>query len=104
MSITFSPSENMEHDGINMANGNAYAIMSLLKMEPECCGRISTEELIEKINAVTSTAPIVKESTIDAQPGCATIIDCGRTHEYVVGRLWELRCMAINNPGYISWG
>ena len=104
MSITFSPSGSGSNDDfVNMANGNAYAVMHLIGMETECCGSIHSEELIAKIDAVTSVKSHTAPTIIDREPGHATMICCGRTEEYLLERLRQLKEMAVKYPGIISW-
>lgn len=103
MSITFSPEGNYE-EGINMANGNAYAVMDLLKMETDCCGSIMSSELIRLIDDVKSVDSHVESLRIDQTPGHATMISCGRSEDYLWTRLNQLRDLAVANPGRITWG
>lgn len=104
MSITFSPTERHDVEGVNMANGNAYAVMNLLQMEADYCGRIHSSELIERIDSVVSVSDQVRNPEVSQKPGCATMIFCGRSEEYLLGRLQQLRELAIAHPGFISWG
>lgn len=104
MSITFSPSNDYDKECLNVSNSNAYAILEVLGIEPYYCGSIEASELIEKIDSVTSVQSAVVEPTIEQIPGHATIIDCGRTEEYLIRRLRELRRMATNFPNQkIVW-
>jgi len=103
MSITFAPAG--KSDGINMANGNAMAVMSLLGMDVEYCGTIKSEDLIRRIDEVTyqSVRNHSRNPSISQNPGCATMIDCGRSEDYLMERLYQLRDLAVKNPGTICW-
>lgn len=105
MSITFfaegSRTPELE---VNMSNGNACAVMQVLGIVPNYCGSIKAEELIEKINSVSSVDAGVRNPSIDKEPGCATMIDCGRTEEYLRNRISQLKTLAENNLGLeICW-
>lgn len=106
MSITFCPS-GVGHceEGINLSNANAMALMSVLGVEPDYCGIISSAELISRIDAVNSASigAAVVEPSIDRTPGHATMICCGRSREYLEERLQQLRDLATQYPGDISW-
>ena len=105
MSITFfAEGGRTEHLEVNMANGNACAVMQVLGIVPDYCGSIKAEELIEKINSVSSVDAGVRNPSIDIEPGHATIIDCGRTEEYLRERISQLKTLAENNLGItICW-
>jgi len=108
MSITFCPVGKYEEEDadVQMSNSNAYAIMGILGITPDCCGIIGTAELISKIDAVSANAiqQRVMEPAIYKSSGHATIINCGRSQEYVERKLSALRKLATENPGEISWG
>lgn len=104
MSITFSPSGKESEQDVSMSNCNAFAVLALLDIETDYCGNITSEEMIQKIDAIVSVKSHVVEPSIDKEEGHATMIFGGRSENYLLTRLQQLRDLAVKNPGRLCWG
>lgn len=97
--VVYNPSKEIEEiPAVNTSNANARAILELLGLSPDDVGRISVDELIQRINNVSNTesmesitkAPVVEYN--DA--GDIQMFIGGRDLEYVDRRLQGLYGLA----------
>lgn len=105
---TFSP----EELDVNMSNSNAARVCRSLGLdlnELGWCGDLPAEDFLGRILVALAVEPSDAgvPATVDAAPGRATFIDCGRPEGYVqerLGHLRELADWAVAHGAKISFG
>jgi hypothetical protein len=118
MSITFSPrwdprNADFPGDNLNVNNANAGVLFESLQLgdhgDPYQGGEIRADELLARIAASAELDPpdLGRESSVDDEPGHATMIDCGRRPGYLQDRLLDLRRVALEAERRgvgVTWG
>ena len=117
MSVSFYPIRGIHPVGndldINVSNGNACDILVALGLSPrEQGGELRIDEFINRcrnwLRANIGKPGREIEPSVDAEPGRATFIDCGRREGYLNEKLHALAVMAERGreqgATLISWG
>ena len=99
---------------LNMANGNAYALLREMgEDQPDCCGSWPYEKLVQMFGRakVLQASPARMESTGSDTGGPGTgrcrVIEMGRSEEYVIdraGRLAGVIRAALERKTGVCWG
>jgi len=89
---------------INMANGNAYAMLALLGLPTDdCCGDVTAENLPSVLRAIIKAQNVsARRQDATATPyesggpgtGQCRVVYCGRDEDYISMRLRELMTLA----------
>lgn len=101
-----------EHLAVNMSNSNAARVCGSLGINLDAmgwCGSLTAQDFLGRILVALAVEPADAglPSTVDAAPGRATFIDCGRAPGYAQERLEQLRELAdwaVANGVEISFG
>lgn len=101
-----------EELAVNTSNSNAFRVCETLGIDLEAegwCGSLPAEDFLGRVLVALAIEPADagRPATVDAAPGRATFIDCGRPEGYVEERLgWlrELADWAVANGAEISFG
>lgn len=97
---------------VNMSNSNAFRVCQTLGIDLEeegWCGSLPAEDFLGRVLLALAIEPVDagRPATVDAEPGRATFIDCGRPEGYAqerLGQLRELADWAVANGALISFG
>ena len=101
-----------EELAVNMSNANAVRVCASLGLDLEewgWCGSLPAQDFLGRILLALAIEPVDAgvPSTVDAAPGRATFVDCGRAPGYTqerLGQLRELADWAVANNAEISFG
>lgn len=114
MSVTFTAATRVPHAefgevitdlpaaedlAVNMSNSNAAVVCAALGIDLDelgWCGSLPARDFLGRILIALAVNPsdAGRPATVDAAPGRATFIDCGRPEGYVEERLGWLRALA----------
>ncbi len=118
---TFSPEFNAdvirdipaaEELSVNMSSSNAVHVCASLAIDLEewgWCGSLPAVDFLGRVLMALAVLPVDagRPVTVDAEPGRATFVDCGRREGYAqerLGQLRELADWAVANLAVISFG
>ena len=101
MSMTFYVAEEQDGPEVNMSNGNAWAVLEFIGVEPDYGGEIDAEELValcaQKLIRDTAAPPAPGVPVTETQiPGGARIINWGRPEGYREARTLDLFKLATH--------
>lgn len=103
MSMTFW--SDADHDGVNMANGNAHDVMDFVGVEFDYSGEIPARELAVRCGRalIHDVTDVVDPGRPEVRQGC--VITCARHPGYLLDRARQLRELAIKTgDGNVYWG
>lgn len=88
-----------EELSVNMSNSNAAVVCAALGIDLDklgWCGSMPAEDFLGRVLVALAVNPsdAGRPATVDAAPGRATFVDCGRPEGYVEERLGQLRELA----------
>lgn len=97
---------------VNMSNSNAARVCASLGIDLDAegwCGSLDAADFLGRVLLALAVDPVDagRPATVDAAPGRATFIDCGRPQGYTQERLSQLRELAdwaIAHDAVISFG
>lgn len=100
-----------EELSVNMSNTNAFRVCQSLGIDLEAegwCGGMPAVDFLGRILVALAIEPVDAgvPVTVDAGPGRATFVDCGRREGYLqerLGQLRELADWAVANQAEISF-
>jgi hypothetical protein len=101
-----------EELAVNMSNSNAFRVCGTLGIDLEFegwCGSLPAADFLGRVLLALAIEPVDAgvPSTVDAAPGRATFVDCGRAPGYTQERLGQLRTLAdwaVAHNAEISFG
>jgi len=105
--------EDYSDESFNLCNRNAADLLAALGIEDDTmCDRWQINHFralltVARRKRLNYSSPEIK-TTVDASPGHATFIDCGRDEGYIERRLQELSDLVNkgldNGATHVSWG
>lgn len=97
---------------VNLANGNAWALLEMLGINPDHCGSEEPQKFLDGVDFVRSLnncgiEPLVTPNHQETGENGCRLIQCGRTPDQVAGyldRITHVAAEAESRGVLVTWG
>jgi hypothetical protein len=100
------PVDDLDHLSMNLANANAYDLMSFLGLEADYAGTVSADAVLGAALVAEAVAPRDPGHEGGADPRNPRMIECGRRPGYLNDRTAQIRALAEAAKAHgasVSW-